>query len=45
MSTVHVLPPSELEKPLDVASVSTRVSLKDMSSESKVMVVEMYSAC
>lgn len=44
MSTVHVLPPSEVVSPLEVASFRARVLPKDESASFKMIVVEVYSA-
>ena len=43
VSTDHVLPPSEVVSPLEVASFRARVSPKDESASFRMMVVEVYS--
>lgn len=43
VSTVQVLPLSDVVRPLEVASVRTSVSTNELSSESRRIVVDVYS--
>jgi hypothetical protein len=44
VETVHVFPLSDVVSPLEVASLIAKVLPKDVSAESRMIVVDRYSA-